>query len=193
MGRGFVSLAKKGLFFSLLLRPCGRRAQSLSSFTAFSAVAVCEAIAKVADVNPRIKWVNDIFYNGKKAGGILTEMSGDNAIIGIGLNLRTKKFPADLPNAGSLLSVAGKVTTLQMAKIIQKRLLDTLTAFDQKTILDKYRFRSILIGKRILVTAGDTSYEATALQIADDGALIVKRDDGKREHLTYGEVSVISV
>ncbi|MCL2371039.1 MAG: biotin--[acetyl-CoA-carboxylase] ligase [Firmicutes bacterium] len=196
IGKNFASPIG-GVYMSVIIGDCNGVVSRQTTvpvttlLTVAAAVAVIDAIKTALGIDAGIKWVNDIFYEGKKVGGILTETAGDSAVVGVGLNLRTKKLPADLPNAGSLLSVAGDVTTKQVAEAIQKQLLDILADFDPQAILDKYRQRSILIGKRVLVTAGDISYEATAVKISDDGALVVEKDDGAKTALTYGEANLI--
>jgi len=169
----------------------GNTTVPVTKLTIVAAVAVADALKSALHIEAGIKWVNDIFFEGRKVGGILTETVGDGAVVGIGINLRTEKLSADLPNAGSLLSVAGAVTTIQMVEVIQKQLLDTLSDFDSKIILDKYRRKSVLLGKRVLVTAGGKEYEAEVKDIDDDGGLVVRRDNGVFVTLTYGEANLL--
>jgi len=189
-GRVFYS-PLGGVYMSVVVRRAITAVSVNHLLTVTAAVAVTEALKAVLGIDAGIKWVNDIFFEGKKVGGILTETAGDSAVIGIGLNLRTKKLPADLPNAGSLLSAARDITTDQMAEAIQNRLLDILADFDSKDILSKYRQSSVLLGKRVFVTAGGAEYEATAVSIDDNGGLVIERDDGASVTLTYGEANLI--
>ena len=89
-GRSFQSTKDLGLYLSVLLRPT-QDMQTLSNMTAWVAVAVCDGIARACGVRPQIKWINDIILNGKKLGGILTELgleqgSVDHLVVGIGIN-----------------------------------------------------------------------------------------------------------
>jgi len=168
----------------------GNTTVPMTKLTVIAAVTVTDALKSTLGINAGIKWVNDIFFEGKKIGGILTEIVGESAVVGIGLNLHTKKLPSDLPNAGSLLHVANGVTIIQMAETIQKQLLNTLTNFDSKDVLEKYRQRLILLNKRVLVMSGGVEYQATVISLNDDGGLIIERDDGKTDTLYYGEVSL---
>ena len=109
-GRSFFSPPNSGIYMSVLLRPA-LQAVDATSITACAAVAVAEAIESLAPVNAEIKWVNDIYVEGKKVCGILTEASLDcengqvnYLIVGIGINTRVpdSDFPEELKSiAGS--------------------------------------------------------------------------------------------
>ena len=72
-GRSFVSPAGQGLYLSVLLRPrCPL--EEVSALTAWTAVAVCNAVERVCGVRPGIKWPNDVILDGRKLCGILTEL-----------------------------------------------------------------------------------------------------------------------
>ena len=111
-GRSFVSPAKTGIYLTVIYAPKGGITDP-AKITAFSAVAVCRAIKKLYDIQPSIKWINDIFYNGKKICGILTEGTTnfetgiiEAAVIGIGVNIEdnAEAFGGELSKvAGGLL------------------------------------------------------------------------------------------
>ena len=93
-GRRFASPAGKGLYLSLILRPEGWSLPDTLAVTGSAAVAVRQAVQQLCGIRLGIKWVNDLYYNGKKVCGILTEAftsleSGqiDHLVVGIGLNL----------------------------------------------------------------------------------------------------------
>ena len=102
LGRSFFSPEGTGIYMSILLRP-EMELQKSVRITSMAAVAVARAIERVSGIEAKIKWVNDIFLNGKKVCGILTE-SGINAItgtleyavLGIGINVGTIQFPEEL-------------------------------------------------------------------------------------------------
>jgi len=110
--RKFHSPAGSGIYMSLILRPAELGFNTPTLITLFAAVCVCEAIETVAGKAPQIKWVNDVFLNGKKICGILTEAISDLesgnvdwAVIGIGINITTTNFPSELqPIATSIFS-----------------------------------------------------------------------------------------
>ena len=114
LGRTFISPAKTGIYLSIIYAPKGGITDP-AKITAFSAVAVCRTVKELYGIECQIKWINDIYLNGKKICGILTEGFTDfetgtieSAIIGIGINIRDN--PAFLQNnvsqiAGSIESV----------------------------------------------------------------------------------------
>ena len=115
LGRKWMSPAKRGLWFSVLLRP-DLRPQEATRLTVASATALRRAIASQTGLKPEIKWPNDILIQGKKVAGILTELSAEldhvkYVILGIGVdvNLSPGDFPAELRKvATSLKDRAGQ-------------------------------------------------------------------------------------
>jgi len=111
-GRSFHSPPDHGLYMSFILHPMRFCLSTPSLMTAFAAVSVCESIEAISDKTPQIKWVNDVFIDGKKVCGILTEAVTDTGsdnihsiIVGIGINFSTPAmaFPDDLRHiAGSI-------------------------------------------------------------------------------------------
>lgn len=198
LGRQFHSPADTGIYLSLLLRPVCAAEQAITITTA-AAVAVCEAIEATTGQRAEIKWVNDIFVNGKKVCGILTEAamsieSGrlDYAVLGIGVN-------AYLPDGGfpdELREIAGAVRTEHTAGFRSRLSAEILSRFwgyytaPPADLAKEYRQRSFVCGKRITVHRGGTALSATALHIDDHYSLRVRYDDGQEEALSSGEISV---
>jgi BirA family biotin operon repressor/biotin-[acetyl-CoA-carboxylase] ligase len=197
MGRAFYSPKESGIYMSLVLRPELLLPDAVLLTTA-AAVAVSRAIETVTGKTTGIKWVNDIFYRGRKAGGILTEVvsgveSGtvESAVVGIGVNFRQTSLPAELQEvAGSLFSGQTGVTRNVLAAEIVNRLLGITDALPDTAFLDEYRRRSIVLGKDIRYLEQGTWNPAKALAIDDRGGLIVERPDGSLKTLVSGEVSV---
>ncbi len=204
LGRGFYS-PKDGLYLSIVIRPTFDMSRA-SHVTVAAAAATSESIDEICGCSSRIKWVNDIYVNNKKVCGILTEATTDfetgqidSLIIGIGINTSDKSFPPELADiAGSVSEedLTGHEKAQLAASIIEKVLRYTkdLTGF-----MDSYRSRSLVIGRHITVYTGtyrkDPTQElggrqARALGIDDAGGLIVEYDDGSRQTLTSGEVSI---
>ena len=202
LGRQFFSPAKTGLYMSLTIRPDFDTSKSLLVTTAAS-VAVCRAIKTVCGVETQIKWVNDIFYEGRKICGILTEAISNfesgriNAIIiGIGVNCNTA--PEDMPEdireiAGSL---PGVISRNRLAAEIINELFDILNHLTEgpyPIYMDEYRRRSLVLRKDVKVysnIAEDEFLNAKAIDISDDGGLIVIYEDGRKDTLTTGEISI---
>lgn len=203
LGRSFQSPPDQGVYLSALLRPQVAPAKALN-LTAFVAVAVCEAIEKLTGLQPQIKWTNDIVLNERKVCGILTEMSieGESGrlehiITGIGVNVnqRSRDFSPELRGmAGSLYMAGGK--EVQRGRLAA----EILNALDQMysvwldgggDYLERYRKRCLTVGREVKILRADGSAEtATAVAVDEDFALVVEFPDGRREHISSGEVSV---
>lgn len=194
LGRTFVSPAG-GLYMTLVLRP-PLRAQDALAVTGSAAVAVCRGVEKLCGLSLAIKWVNDLYYKGKKAGGILTEAATDLntgmlewIAVGIGLNLAVPaaSLAPALPEAISLYpGGAAPVGRAALAGEIGRQLLALCPDFDY---LDAYRARCFVPGHWVTVTGSGAPYSAKALAIDDVGRLIVEAG-GRRIALDHGEVSV---
>lgn len=199
MGRSFFSPDGTGIYMSLLLRPACKPQDAVLVTTA-AAVCVCRALEKIGADNPQIKWVNDIFLNGKKVCGILTEAgfgSGgdvlDYAVLGVGLNMYAPKegFPPDLQ------SVAGAVFSEEEEYCCNRFVAEFLDAFyyfygalSERKHISEYRERCLVLGKEINVIAGDFSTPAKAIDIDKNCNLVAELDNGEKIVLGTGEISV---
>ncbi len=198
LGRSFFSPEQKGIYMSILLRPEIGLEQSVR-ITSMTAVAVAEAIEKVGKIPTQIKWVNDIFLNGKKACGILAESGIDiqkgmlsYVVIGVGINTGKMEFPEELRKiATSIGNECGEeIDRNQLAAEVLRSLEKWYPTIWDGGFLEESKHRSILLGKQIFVHEAEGKlYEATALDLDDKGHLLVKRGEEKI-WLNSGEVSV---
>lgn len=190
-----------GLYMSFILRPEVLRFHHPGSVTAFAAIAVCEAIENISKKVPEIKWVNDVFIDGKKVCGILTEAvtdfeSGglDWVVLGIGINvdLRTEDFPDDLQSVATSIypnEKASNVRNKLSAEIIN-RILGFDTPPSEPEIFENYKKRMLMLGAEITVIQDRTEYRATAIDVDSVGHLIVKKKNGETAVLTSGEIRI---
>ena len=196
LGRKFESPAGKGVYCSILLRP-ELPAASAQTATIRAAVAVCRAVQDLCGLELAIKWVNDLYYQGKKVCGILTEAGTDLEsgrlewlVVGIGLNLtsRPEDWPEELrPIAGSLYPGGpAPVSRAALAGAIARELLALCAGGD---CLEEYRARCFVPGHWVTVCTGSETYAARALAIDDAGRLVVRRENGREEALRCGEVT----
>ena len=203
MGRSFLSPAGMGIYLSVLLRPrC--KPERLMHLTCASAVSACEAVEKTAGLRAGIKWTNDLVYQNRKLAGILTELSIDSksglmdyAIIGIGINCCQKESDFD----PSIRSFAGSLSMFSDSSIERARVaagliqelhrMDANLLSDHTGIMEKYRKDCITIGKDVsLVRADGNVRHGHAVDVADNGALLVRFSDGKEEAVNSGEISI---
>ncbi len=197
LGRSFFSPADKGVYISVILRP-GCTAESNILITSMAAVAAARAIEKVCGGEVRIKWVNDLYMNGKKICGILTEAlldfeSGipEYIVLGIGVNVKKTEFPGELKSiASSLENETGEsISKAEVAAQILNELDKLYKNFESGGFLEESRSRSNVIGKDINILKGSEKYRAKAVGIDNRGGLIVDCG-GARSVLYSGEVSV---
>ncbi len=179
-GRTFFS-PPGGLYMSVGLSA----APDELGLTCRAAVAAAEAIRRVTGIDCGIKWVNDLYYKGKKVCGILCEQVGEHAVIGIGVNLIPTPLPQELRERVGFLD-CGDVREPLAAEIAGALLCRDVS---DRSFMEDYRRRSIVLGRELTVMVGERSYTALALEIGGDGALTVLGPDG-RETLRWGEVSI---
>ena len=198
LGRSFVS-ESGGLYMSVLLRPDLPPENSLF-ITVAAAVAVSKAIEKVCGKKTAIKWVNDIYMNGKKVSGILTEggvnpTSGrlDYAVLGIGVNIKTPKdgFKAEIREiAGAIFENDVKEDFLP---ILSAEIVNIFTKYykrlEEKEYMPFYKENSILKDKKVSFFKDNALHTARVVGI-DDNAHLILEQDGRLIELYAGEVSV---
>lgn len=202
IGRKFFSPGKSGIYLSLILRPDLPLSKALGLTTA-AAVAICRALDKEGADGIGIKWVNDIFKNGKKVAGILTEssVSPDSgkilySVLGIGINLYKPEngFPEDIEKtAGYIFDRSDKSLKNRIVANTVGEFMKIYKAGLGNGHMDEYRKRCVFIGKEIDIIGENTVHRATALGISDDGNLSVRYENGEEGILFSGDISIRSV
>ncbi|PWL89448.1 MAG: biotin--[acetyl-CoA-carboxylase] ligase [Escherichia coli] len=198
-GRSFYSPISTGVYISVLLRP-ELTAEKTLYITTAAAVAVAKAIEKISGKEAKIKWVNDIFVDGKKVCGILTEGAIDfetgkmqYAVLGIGVNIKKPEndFPSEIQNiAGSVFDTTDKeVSSIIVAEILNN-FMNYYKNLANKPFYEEYKKRMFLIGKQLTVYSGKDSYPAVAIDLDEELSLIVKDENGNIKKLNTGEVSI---
>lgn len=199
LGRSFYSPNDTGIYFSILLKPQIDN-DEITLLTSIAAVAVCEAIEACSDLKPQIKWVNDVFLNDKKVCGILTQASfsmenfaPEYVVVGIGINVYEPQggFGKDIQNiAGAIFNEKqGDMKNKLLANVLD-RFFYYYENFAKKEFIQGYKERSFTIGKKVNVIKANEERIATAISIDDSCHLLVEYEDGSRENLSTGEISV---
>lgn len=202
MGRSFHSPAGTGVYVSALLHPRVGAAEA-ALLTAAAGVAAARAVEELCGKKVSIKWINDIFVDGKKVAGILAEAATAGAdpaapayvVIGAGFNVCDPEggFPPELAGVAGSLFGAAKAPPLAretLAGAFLAELWALYAALPDRAFLAEYRRRCFVLGKRVDVVCADAVYPALALGVDDDARLIVRADDGAIRHLNAGEVRV---
>ncbi|MEA2410343.1 MAG: BirA family transcriptional regulator [Thermoleophilaceae bacterium] len=175
-GRSWTASPGDALLMSLLVR----RVDPLLPLAA--AVAVCEALP----VDALVKWPNDIWVGGRKIAGILLEGRPQEgwAVLGIGLNVRTRSFPEELGETATSLALAGAGTTVPEARAALLEALARWLDAPAGEVLSAWRARDALRGSPVRWADGS----GTAAGITDMGSLVVETAGGERVELGAGEV-----
>ena len=197
MGRSFHS-PEGGLYLTLLLRPkC--KATELMHLTCIAGVAASNAIFAVTGIRPGLKWINDLVIGTKKVGGILAEMSlnpegfVDYALIGIGINCKNT-IPSELSEIATALDgETGKEispATVAAALLNELHKLSCTIFTEKAALMDTYRAECVTLNREVILLRGEEKRQAFALDITDDGGLLVEYPDGTMDIIASGEVSV---
>lgn len=185
-GKSFFSPKDTGLYMTLLIEAN----PEADLVTPAAAVAVCKAIEEMTDVMPSIKWVNDIFVDGKKICGILSEcfrIDKTYIAVGVGINLTTSEFPEELTQAASLGVDCKKD---ELTNRIAAEIAEYIRSPDNDYILNEYRKRLFVIGKTVNYEKNGICYTATVEDINKLCNLIVTNNDGSISILSSGEISI---
>ena len=195
LGRSFQS-PEGGLYLSALWRDCG--SGELLRVTPMAAVAVCRAVERLCGAQCGIKWCNDVVLAGRKLCGILTESQlrpdggAEWLVVGIGVNVAQTAFPADIADTATSLALCGYEVdrdTLALAILAELDGLRKALAHPDAWRAE-YRARCVNVGKAVRVLRGDEVRQARALDIDGEFGLTVEYEDGSRETVRSGEVSV---
>lgn len=201
MGRTFHSPAGMGIYMSVILRPdCAPGA--LMHMTCAAGEAACDAVEAASGIRPGIKWINDLVWNNRKLGGILSELvltpkgTLECAVIGIGINCcqHPADFEEDIRSIACSLAIAtgNVISRAKLAAALIEALLNMSDRLlDGKAMmLERYRRDCVTIGQDVLLLRGDQKRYAHALDVDDSGSLVLRFPDGSCEAVNAGEVSI---
>lgn len=201
LGRKWISPKNKGIWMSIILKP-DIKPQDASKVTQIGAAAVWCALNDIG-VKSYIKWPNDIVINGKKVCGILTEMSGElnrinYVVIGIGINVNSDID--DIPN--EIMDIATSVKIQSGQYISRKQLTAYVINYFERfynqfinqgnieNCIEICRKASIILGKEVRIISNKKEVKVKAIDITEEGELLVEMKDGKTKKIISGEVSV---
>ena len=194
LGKSFVSL-DAGVYDSFLF-PCEEYGADL---TARVAVMVSEAIEELSGIETDIKWVNDVYFSGRKLAGILCEgivnpesLRLEAVIIGIGINVLKTDFPKEISDiAVSLADASGKsVSRSELVALLAEKIFRQMPTVHKDELIKKYKSKSTVIGKMLTVLRAGESFSAKAIDINEKAELVVLNEDGQIIALNTGEVSI---
>jgi len=197
LGRAWSSPSGTGLWLSLVLRPRlePERAPQISLTTA---VGTCAALQELG-YQAGIKWPNDIYINGRKICGMLTEMHGSMesvewVVVGVGINCLNKELPPEIQDVAISLAIAEPdkpVIRAQVAAVLLNQLEKYYTILYEQgfgEIRKLWLANNITLGKRVKISTLKETFYGEALDMQADGSLLVKREDGDNFTLVTGDV-----
>lgn len=196
MGRVWESEHNTGIYMSIVLMP-DISADRISLLTLAAGICVCRVLTEMCNIPFKIKWPNDIVADGKKVCGILTEgvisETQNKAVVGIGINVTNKNFGDELCNkASSIYMLTGKV--LERESIINNLLEEfekTYTDFiEGKPFISDYEKLCININRQVTFVKDGEEINGIAVNVAENGELVIKKEDGTTLNINSGEVSV---
>jgi BirA family biotin operon repressor/biotin-[acetyl-CoA-carboxylase] ligase len=200
LGRTWLVPPNSSILMSILLRPSIPPSQAFS-LTAIASVGLVRAIRRTTGLQARIKWPNDIYLEGKKAAGVLTEVSADQdrlryAIVGIGLNVNwdPEAYPEIRDTATSLGAVSRKrVSRSELLKAILEGMDDLYAALgrgEQTGIHAQWKAASLVLGRPVRIIAFDATEEGIVEEISEDGTLLLRDSEGRLKRIVAGDVSL---
>jgi BirA family biotin operon repressor/biotin-[acetyl-CoA-carboxylase] ligase len=200
-GRTWHSERGTGLYFTVLLRPRLSPAQA-PLLTMLAGVSAHKAIAAQSGLVPELKWPNDLLLNGKKVGGILTEMHAEPnvvrfVIVGIGINVNQEKFPQELSSiATSLRKESGRAS--YRLELLVKLLMQFESDYNRflregpSFVVERFQsVSSFAKGRRVRVDTGAESYVGTTAGLSGEGLLLVEKDKGPIVTVIAGDVTEV--
>ncbi|HEX8871153.1 MAG TPA: biotin--[acetyl-CoA-carboxylase] ligase [Candidatus Acidoferrum sp.] len=200
-GRRWHSERGAGLYVTVLLRPKLSPVQA-PLLTMLAGLSVRAAIEAQTGLAAELKWPNDLLIDGKKAGGILTEMYAEPSqvrfvIVGMGLNVNQEKFPGDL--SASATSLRAETGRMQSRLELLVRLLGQFETDYNRFLREGAGFvvqqfqavSSFANSRRVRVDAGPEVYTGITAGLSPEGLLLVKRDDGRIATVIAGDVTEV--
>ena len=197
-GRRWHSPPGESLYFSVVLRP-SLPPIAVPPITLAAGVAVAETLARF-DVEPALKWPNDLLLGGKKVAGILTEMSSardrvEHLVVGIGVNLAAREFPDELRAVATSLRLERRASAPVDRGVFAATLCERLEVWIDRfvedgapAVVEGWKRFAPFFGQRLRVSAGSSTLEGVAEDIEPDGALRLRLDDGRAARVVAGEI-----
>ena len=201
LGRYWVSPARKGLWFSVLLRP-NISPLAATRLTVASATALRQAIELETGLKPEIKWPNDILISGKKVAGILTELSAEldrikYAVVGIGVdvNLSEDDLPRELRSQATSLQIelGRPLVRVELAAAVLRefeRVYRQILSGEFSAVADEWERHCSTLGHRLEIQLGDRRVSGRAESLGEDGALLLRTEHGHLERIVGGDVRI---
>ncbi len=195
-GKSWVAEKDTSIALSVLINPDFLGVGQQFQLSAAVAVAVEGFFRNYAGDDTKVKWPNDLYWQDRKAGGILIEnvISGSGtwewAIVGIGININQVRFPAELPNPVSLKQITGKdFDPCQLARELCGHLNSAYHQLETEGypgIYEAYCSRLYKSGQTVRLKKETRVFEALVKNVTPEGRLLVQH--ATEEAYNFGEI-----
>jgi BirA family biotin operon repressor/biotin-[acetyl-CoA-carboxylase] ligase len=207
LGRTWNSADRAGIWMSVVLKP-DIPPEDVQLITLAASVAVVSAIKEVTGLEVGIKWPNDVILGGKKACGILTEMNSEMErvnfiVLGIGINVKhtMEDFPEELRNVATSIKAFAdgkgiEIKWFERNDLIRvllcelERLYTDIINGDVKGIVERWKKHSVTLGREVKIFSRNCEYRGMAVDVTQDGKLVVDCTDGITRKVASGEISI---
>ncbi len=200
-GRSWVSPPDVSLYFTLLMQPEPAALRSLAYLAPLAAALAVEEISAAAgrELRADLKWPNDVLIDGKKVAGALietTEHEGRRlALIGVGINvnLDVEAYPEIVAIATSVKQVLGFAVEREELLALFCNHFESLyeaAKGGDKAPFAAWRDRLVTLGSAVVASGAGAPVEGVAVDVAEDGALVIERAGGERVSVEAGDVTL---
>ena len=186
-GRSFIS-DLGGLYISIMRHYSDFPAGEAFRIMVSACVAVCKTLEDLG-IKPQIRWANDVLVGGKKICGTLIEntFQGNKivrSVVGMGININNPILKELEPVATSVFCQLSKEISVDIVKSL------LLKNLERQYTIAEYKKYTEFLGRKVILRTGNGDIEVTALDIGEDGRLIVKNQDGSIDKISSAEVSL---
>lgn len=201
LGRKWLAPSGTSILASLILRPSVKLSQ-VHNIVLMTTVSIVYAIRKITNLAVSIKWPNDIVINNKKVGGILAESKIKNGslnfvVVGFGINVNifNESFPDEIANIATSLGIESghAISRVYLLQEILRQIELHYLRRNNDSFLDEWKSLSITIGCQLWIEYPDCVKTGLAIDIDENGALIVKLNDGETQRIMNDDIIKIKI
>lgn len=186
--RRWVAPPGSSLLVSVLVRPAAGDDDVHRTVMA-AGLALSDAVNEVAGFLPLLKWPNDLVVHDRKLAGLLAERDGDALVIGAGCNVQWDSFPPELGDTATACNLESPRASVACDALLDAYLTHlAIELQDVDSVALRYHARLATLGRRVRVERAGDDLVGEAVDVADDGALLVRLPDATVERVTVGDV-----
>jgi len=180
-----------GLYFSMVLRPSlPPKEGPLVNFAV--ALDLVSALERCCGIAAQVKWPNDVLVGERKIAGILSQMEFEAEQIsfiniGVGLNLNNRPEVTDKPAVSALQLTGRRVNRAEVLSWFLDRFEQRMATFSRPAVIADWKARTVTLGRRVTIATVRDTYEGLAVDVDEDGGLILEMADGVRRTVFYGD------